>query len=219
MENKRKPIILVFTDSLGLPRDVPELVSYEETYIYKLRQHYLDYEIVSVSIGGADIITLQGQIFYYKNCKPKYVIVQAGIVDCAPRALTQVESAILNSNMLLRKVSKKVLKPFLPYLRKKRKKTTTPISVFSHYVELIYNSFSDTNFYWIKIIPAISGYEKLVPGIGMSIEKYNSILENIVGNKCIETSDFDHTNIMSDFHHLSTSGHKLIFDKIKLRIS
>lgn len=84
--------ILFLTDSLSLPRvNEEEIVLYEDTYLYKLREEFKESLIVDSAIGGATIKDLYAQVFYYKSFNPDIVVLQTGIVDCAPRAYKKFE--------------------------------------------------------------------------------------------------------------------------------
>lgn len=214
-----KKKILFITDSLGLPRLVPEKVTYEETYINLCKEAFPAFDFINLCIGGAEITTLSNQLFYYQAVAPDLVIIQSGIVDCAPRALSPVEMAILNSNSVIKKISKKILKPLYPYLRKYRKQTSTNIETFGSYIEKFISNFGATPVYWSSIIPATHGYERQIPGIGNNILKYNDVISKAMLDKYIDNSDFNETMVMSDHHHLNTLGHKHLFDKLEKIIS
>ncbi len=214
-----KKKILFITDSLGLPRLVPEEVPYEETYINLCKEAFPEFDFINLCIGAAEITTLSNQLFYYKAVEPDLVIVQSGIVDCAPRALSPVEMVILNSNSLLKSISKKILKPLYPYLRKYRKQTSTNIETFSSYIEKFISNFEGTPMYWNSIIPATDGYEKQIPGIRNNILKYNEAIKTAMQDKYIDNSDFNEEMVMSDHHHLNKLGHRHLFTKIKKIIS
>src|SRR5688500_17972440 len=96
-----KKKILIITDSLGLPRAVPEVCSYEQTWPFLLNN--AGYQIHQVSIGGATVSELYRQLEYHYLFLPDLVIVQSGIVDCAPRALGKFESLLLNKFIVTRK--------------------------------------------------------------------------------------------------------------------
>ena len=74
--------LLLITDSLGLPRLFPEKTEYEDTYPNLLKKHFI---IMQYSKGGGTIIELYEQTGYFKAFEPDVIILQSGIVDCAPR--------------------------------------------------------------------------------------------------------------------------------------
>ncbi len=84
--------VIILSDSLSMPRPDESLL-YEETYPYLLRQELGNN--VEVINRGKRANTIQEQIidqyvyddmiFFY----PKYVVIQLGIVDCAPRLFSR----------------------------------------------------------------------------------------------------------------------------------
>ena len=213
-----KKKILFITDSLGLPRLVPEKVLYEETYIVLLKEKFPEFEFISLNIGGGEITTLYNQLFYYKALSASLVFVQSGIVDCAPRAFSPVEKAILNSNSTVKKVSKYLLKPLVPFLRKIRKTQSTKITVFREFVRRFKSEFKGIPLYWLSIIPATDGYEKGMKGISSNINAYNKVLLEENGENYIDNSEFNEDMVLSDHHHLNTNGHATLCMKLSLII-
>ena len=102
----KKLKVLILTDSLGLPRTSPENLAYEDTWCYSLKDKY---DVLQISIGGGVIGEIYKQCQYYKGFKPDIVIIQMGIVDCAPRILGKTENLLLNSNPVTRKILSKIL--------------------------------------------------------------------------------------------------------------
>lgn len=203
--------ILIFTDSLGLPRPNPEVVDYNETWIFLLSQKY---NIHQISVGGGELTILSAQIEYAKMFNPDFVIVQSGIVDCAPRALTKTESRILNKYKLSRNILKLILtNKTLNFLRKYRKAVYTDKIVFERHVLKFLNSFG-LKLYWIGIIPATKEYEEMIPGISKKINEYNLLLKKHLKSNFIDMTDIEANCLMSDFIHLSKKGHEYIDKKI-----
>jgi len=200
--------ILFLTDSLSLPRvNEEEIVLYENTYLYKLREEFKDHLIVDSAIGGGTIKDLYQQVFYYKSFMPDLVILQSGIVDCAPRAYKKIERKILVKLKLINKV-----KSLTRFLRKNRGYTLTKPKLFKHYILLIKQTFGSTPFYSLGILNASDKYEIKVPGIKNNIKKYNSILLN--QTTYITNNDIPFDAIMNDHHHLNKKGHKMVFEKL-----
>lgn len=203
--------ILVMTDSLALPRAKPEICKYEEIWPVLLRRN--DFYVHQISIGGATIDELFRQVEYHFMSKPDIVIIQSGIVDSAPRALTKFENLIFNKYKLTRMILKKFLVPHLNFLRNKRKITYTDLDKFEKYVLKFKKAFSATDFYWIAIIPPNIEYEMKVPGISKNVSDFNMILEKHLGKNLIKVVDVS-KGVMSDNIHLNAEGHENIFDSI-----
>ena len=78
--------ILFLTDSLSLPqaRDGKK-IRLEDTYLYRFRAHFNGvFDVISFQKGGGTSADLLSQARYYAACEPDLVVVQVGIVDCAP---------------------------------------------------------------------------------------------------------------------------------------
>jgi hypothetical protein len=202
--------ILFLTDSLSLPRvNEEEIVLYEDTYLYKLREEFKESLIVDSAIGGATIKDLYAQVFYYKSFNPDIVVLQTGIVDCAPRAYKKFEKKILVKLGLNSK-----LKGLTRFLRKNRGYTLTKSNKFDYYLSLIEKSFENIPLYSLGILNASDNYESKVPGIKENIEAYNSILEK--HTTYINNTDIPFNGIMKDHHHLNLKGHDLIYQKLSI---
>lgn len=207
--------ILVITDSLGLPRPAPEVVEYEQTWVYMLSQQS---QVWQHSSGGSTIRELYSQIEYFKMFNPDIVIIQSGIVDCAPRAMSKFENEFINKVWLTKKLAKKFLKEkTLNFLRRKRSCFYTSAYDYEKFVNLFKKAFSD-KLYWVGIVPANAGYEKKIPGITLQIEKYNKILNRNLSGKFINSDNLTEKDVMSDFIHLTVSGHLSVFENIKKQI-
>ena len=210
--------IVILTDSLGLPRQDPEVVDIEDTYIQKLRKRYTDLTIISLSIGGATLSIIREQYFnYLKAVDPDLVIIHAGIVDCAPRALKKWEAALISRNRIINSIYNILFKRHTHSLRKYRKLTYTPLQQFESIAKNFYLSLNE-KLVWIGIIPAKKEYEKQLPGIAGNIDNYNNILRTLLPSGLIDTCDLPVEGIMSDHHHINAVGHQFIFTKICDRI-
>lgn len=209
--------IAVFTDSLGLPRDRPEVVNYSETWVNMLKQNH---QIYQVSIGGGTIEDLYNQAVYVNSFNPDVVIIQSGIVDCTPRALTKTESYILNKYKLTQKILKYILKEkTTKFLRKYRRCSYTPLAKFLEYSKMFKATFSNSKVYFIGIVPASVEYEKKVPRVTKSINHYNKKLSEIFKDSFIETSCFASDKLMSDNIHLNTEGNKLLATIVERKLN
>jgi lysophospholipase L1-like esterase len=201
--------ILILTDSLSLAREHEgKIISYEETYPYLLKKQFPHIDFSFTCIGGATIEILYSQLDYYKYFRPDLVILQCGIVDCAPRAFSPFERKIINKLGLV-----KLLKKTIYLLRKHRGYKYTSLKDFKKYSKKFKTLLEpNSNIYSIGILPASSSYEAKVPGIQKSIKKYNEILSN--NFLFISTNDFPEDGFLSDFFHLNSKGHKIILGKL-----
>ena len=209
-----KKRVLIIGDSLALPRAHPEHVRYDETWPEKLKKTG-KFDIVQLSLGGGTIVDLFEQTSYYKHYNPEIVIIQSGIVDCAPRALTQLELRFLLSN----KLSRLFLSRLLPvnFLRAHRKITFVNKNKFGEFYKNVILQFKGSKYILIGILPISSDYEKLVKGISKNQVEYNNIIKSLAlkfkGNY-VNTDLMPIDGIMTDFHHLNSFGHTWIFTTV-----
>jgi hypothetical protein len=204
--------ILVITDSLGLARETPECVDFYETWPELLKQNQ---EVHCLRIGGATLKMLAGQLAYYKSLKPEILIFQSGIVDAAPRALTDLENQLINKFYITREITRKLLTDSrLKKLRKRRHLVLTPLNHFRNLMKSIKNQFSQTTIFWIEILPVSDSYELLIPNIRRNVFEYNRLIHHEFEGKVIELKDIPLAGIMSDGMHLSKEGHLFLYKRI-----
>jgi lysophospholipase L1-like esterase len=202
--------ILILTDSLGLPRSKPELCSFEDTWPTLLRDRYPN--IHQVSIGAATSQVLLKQINYQKAFKPDIVILQVGIVDCAPRFMSRKELDFTYALGNLGRGFRFMLNR--NWIKRKRKISYINEVEFKQNLTKIQDAF-DCPAISIGILPSNKQYEKLLPGVTAKIVSYNTILEQNFIN-FLNTDDIINVNgIMSDHHHLNKKGHNYLFHKIE----
>ncbi|MFA6060415.1 MAG: SGNH/GDSL hydrolase family protein [Taibaiella sp.] len=204
--------ILLLTDSLALPRDKPEACRYEDTWPQLLKQS--NYIIHQASVGGATSGDLLTQVTYHKMFEPDYVIVQSGIVDCAPRFMTRLELTLCRKYGYVGKAIIKLMSNNM--IRRLRRITYTSKKSFSKNIDSIRQRFNTTPVFFIGIIPPHPLYEKVLPGVTKKIREYNSILKT--KENYISVDDFDLSGTMSDHHHLNSYGHKQIYQRIINRL-
>ena len=203
-----KKKVLVLTDSLGLPRDTPEYCSYENTWPQLLKEKF---DIHQVSIGGGTIDQITGQLDYHKLFNPDIIILQSGIVDCAPRALTKFENELFNKFFVTRKILNILLPKYSNLLRLKRNKKYTDLFWYSKNIEKVISTFKTKKVYALSILEADDTYHSKVPGIRRSIGSYNSVLKEKLMNNYIDLSGIDRKGVMSDSMHLNEEGHRYIY--------
>lgn len=206
--------ILVVTDSLGFPRHEPEMLRYGDTYIAQLKARYPQYDFIHQGYGGATIRELlQHTAYFERTLEPVLVIMQSGVVDCAPRALTRIEQYVVANLPILNRLLVLLVKRYSPLLRRVRKITYTSPSNFAEYVDRFEKRFD--NVIWLGIVPSTPEWEKRVTGIGRQIELFNAILAR---HKLIQTDNLGEQDMMSDHHHPNASGHRKIFELLTAHV-
>jgi len=207
--------ILVITDSLGLPRTKPQECKYEDTWPVLLKNK-TDVQVHQVSIGGATVTELYEQLMgYHISFNPNVIIVQAGIVDCAPRAFTKFEISFLTKYKISAYLLKIITRRYSSFLRRLRGITYTKPQVFKKIVERISDLKKEgIEIYWIGIAPSNLEYEKKVPNITKNISIFNNIIENRFHKEFISIDNIPNTGIMSDHFHLNKVGNEYVFNCI-----
>ena len=200
--------VLLLTDSVSLPRKHSDgEVLWEDIYFSKLQKYFPEIEFILVGMGGATIIQLHLSLNYYTQVKPDVVILQSGIVDCAPRALGLLEQQIIMKMHLFRLVH-----PFTRFLRKWRNVSYTNPATFEATLIKIKNTFSGKPLIGIGILPGCEAYDIKVTKVSEKIIAYNSILAK--HTIYLDNNDFPREGIISDFHHMNKIGHELIYKKL-----
>ena len=192
-------MILILTDSLGLPRMTPEVLKFHETYPTLLRKRF-GYEIYHQGQGFFRVTDIWKKLNYFNPKDFDKIILHFGIVDCAPRPLTKYEYFLLKNIKLNKKVDY--------ILRKYRNVTQTKLVVFEKYCLDIHNYCLDK----LLVLPiTYSGpsYEEVLPNIGDNVDKYNKVMKKIFKSQLLnlELKEYHFSN---DQHHLSKLGHEKI---------
>ena len=187
------------------------MLRYEDTYVGLLKAKYPQYDFIHQGYGGATIRELlQHTAYFDKTLDPVLVIMQSGVVDCAPRALTRVEQHVVSNLPVLKGVLVPLVKRHSPFLRRVRKITYTSPEDFAGYVGQFEERFG--NVVWIGIVPSTPEWDERVTGIGRQVELFNAVLSK---RKFVSTDNLVAQDIMSDHHHPNTSGHRKIFERLE----
>lgn len=204
--------IVLFTDSLAMPREEPEVTFYEDTYPSLLKNNY---EVFQFSKGGGLMNEFVEQTFYYNQYNPDIIILQIGIVDCGPRAFSKLEEDFFKSNRLFRFIRRIISKTGLSKkIRNIRRLSWTSSKAYRRGCEFFITKFPNSKVFALSIVPTSSEYEKQVPGISKKIENYNKILKDVFKQNLINLDSIPAEGIMSDHHHLTKVGHQYVYEKI-----
>lgn len=203
--------ILVLGDSLALPRLTPDFCPYDSTWPELLRKD--GHRVIQVSIGGATSHDLNAQAgTYYKleTMPIDLVIIQSGIVDCAPRFAHKFELKIYQSIPLIGKGIISMLNR--NWVRKLRNITYMKPKKYRQNIQKMIRQYHPKPVFLLGILPALSGYEKQLPGISKNTAIYNAILKS--NPNFIDLQGMPENGIMSDFHHLNAVGHAFIYEQL-----
>jgi hypothetical protein len=203
--------ILILTDSLGLPRSTPEQCDFEHTWPQLLGNIYQ--QIHQVSIGAATSQVLLKQVTYQKAFRPDIVILQVGIVDCAPRFMSRKE---LDFTYALGNLGRSIRFLFnRKWVKKHRRISYINETEFNANIQEMQFMF-DCPIMAIGILPASDAYENILPGVTEKVNLYNNILANNF-KYFVDTKEIiGYNGIMTDHHHLNKDGHLYILEKIQI---
>lgn len=167
--------------------------------------------IHQVSIGAATSKVLLKQVTYQKAFNPDLVIIQVGIVDCAPRFMSYKELDLTGALGACGRVLRFLFNR--KWIKKFRNISYINEVDFKSNILNIQNAF-DCPMLALGILPASSEYESILPGVTNKINLYNTILEENVNFFVNANKILVHDGIMNDHHHLNKSGHYYLFNLI-----
>jgi len=221
--------IIVIGDSLALPRNE---ISYYETWIYKLKKCFFNFDIIDKSKRAStiDILNSAGDYNgasgadFLEFYKPKFVIIQIGICDCSPRLFNRrsIEFRIIS------RFPKNIRESYINLVKKTRKRSEkrayTKIDEYGKNIEKYIQrsiKIGVKKIFFIKILNTGKKFKSKNSKVQKSIEKYNDILEKLKVKylilKLIEP--FKYKNIdnftLEDGYHLNSKGHDVIFKNLR----
>ena len=212
--------LLIITDSLGAPRTLPELVNYDQTWTYKVKEHAVSqgYDVSAHTINGLDtreLLKLVNEKLHLYE--PSIVLFQYGIVDCAPRVFSDREKLLFRM-LQLHNVAAKIGKKYHALLSTKRDLNAVSLSEFDHFVGQVNEKLRAGASNPIKIVnipigSACQGYVNISPTIRQKIASYNEVIKR---HTDVFLADFVSAPVeqiyTSDRHHLNSFGHQLLAD-------
>lgn len=229
MESKssRKKVLCI-GDSLGLPG---HLNSYEDTWFYKLSEYFQEYHFIQnfrrqattdvlVTLGGG----IKGVDKWPKggDCLeayfPEIIIIQLGIVDCAPRLLNSIDTIFLR---LMPSFSKQL---YINLIKRFRKRNNLNVLVspikFRHNFESYIGRALEISVGMIILIKICTPGKEMVlknPSIKENVSIYNGIIDDLEAKHAIVrvvdplNSDKHGDTIFEDGYHPNKIGHDLVF--------
>lgn len=233
---KRNLLIRVFGDSLSLPR-ITDGIGCADTYPELLRERIeakqpdLRVVVFNRSRGGASILELHRQFIddspYFPQDDSGILIIQCGIVDCAPRPVpSSVRAWIGRLPLPLRWAAAKLLHYLRPYLlRAGLGWAITPADRFewtlTQWLQKAQTGFGRV--FVINIAPTVPEIDAHSPGLSGSIDGYNAVIKRVVEkmdpaivalvdvHKAIVESCGNVTRFINahDGHHITRSAHQL----------
>jgi len=216
--------ILIAADSMAMPRAV---TSYEETWIHMLKENFPRYDIIDKSERGFSTERLVtaggGGVDLLEMYTPDIVILQAGMMDAAPRLFRRqgFEYWFLQNILPLR-----FKKRYIDYIKKHRgrKPETTYVSPekFRYNITNYFDRAGKINCRIIALLLAKPNRNLLAksPHAPINIEKYNTIYREVASSypnvMLINPfdDDYDYDSIVIDEYHHNGEGAKIICEKL-----
>lgn len=235
---ERKHQIRLYADSLGLPR--PGVVTNDERYLslfvkwYK-EKHNTEPEIVDHSRSNTTIKDLCAWFIednrYFGN-KADVIILQEGIVDCAPRPIPR------KVRNLVSKLPGFLKKRVIKFLHNNRAKLQNfglkyfivkPKDFAEEYKKFLNEAAKAAErIYVFNIVPTNDEIEAQSPGLKKSIDDYNKIISDVIKEMNLKNvfliDMYEHVNskienlndyvLKEDGHHITKLSHKIYSEKI-----
>lgn len=230
MASDEKEVLLVQGDSLTLPHDS---VPYPHTWPGLLQRDLDEFHVVNVGqsekttsdFSGGLNVHQKRELEYYE---PQVVVVQVGIVDCAPRYFRKWEKQLLDL-IPVHTVSDGLffLAKHLRSRSEKRSYVDRPTfrANLKAYCQRAEKS-KVGRIVVVKILQPGTTYSRKNPRIEESITSYNAIIEDVVdqfGNAetlrpladdpTVEKAAIEE-NTLSDGYHLNRKGHRRLFERL-----
>ncbi|MEP0177520.1 MAG: hypothetical protein ABJH28_02745 [Paraglaciecola sp.] len=223
LHNKK---VIIITDSLGLPRSTPEPVTDDQTWVYKIMDYFgKDYRFRLFRHRGMDTTSLvhhlNNNLSVYKDID--IVIMQVGIVDCYPRALSRKNLLKVKAmpNWVQNLIHRMINKYYKFFVELSDNRYVTPTK-FSQNLDSIKNYFKSSKVFVIPIAPANVVYRDKNSKIENSIKEYNELHLQTFENRFLKETycSMDAESIvLSDGHHLSVLGHQEVYLSVKKLLS
>lgn len=226
--------VVAIGDSLALPG---HLIEYEDTWICKVKKAFPEYDFITLfkrqlttdilttsggGIDGVDNKPLGADCLEFFN--PDIVILQLGIVDCAPRLIKEnsFEAKVIN------RMPEALRKVYLKFVKITRKRSVnrayvTPLK-FTANLQNYLERCTSLNLKKVIVIKICYPDKKMLaqnPDIGQAVEIYNTIFDQFALKyhlvKPIHPLDsrrYD-VEIFQDGYHPNIRGHELIYQDLK----
>ena len=220
--------ILFVTDSLGLPRPDKKVLA-SETWCYRVANELIqegnkEYQFFFCQIGGLHTkeLLLQSREGYLAGYDADIIFLQVGIVDCSPRVLPERLKKVISMIPFFRVVVRNFIKRNHKWLSTKIDQSYVSLSSYESNLKTIMSLFPNTKVYALPIAPPNCAYKVHTPLIERNINRYNSVLKNVFGDRFIYNL-YKGASIediyLEDNHHLNITGHKFVSKQIKTKIT
>jgi lysophospholipase L1-like esterase len=223
----KKDRVVIIGDSLSMPRP-DESLFYEETYPYLLKQDLGNsFEVINrgkrantIKHQSEDQNIFDDIIFFY----PKYVVIQLGIVDCAPRLFSRRFGKYVIGNIKPEMLKKFIIQQFSNrrlFFTKHFPRQYVPFSEFMYWYDYLLKIVKEFGSIPITVNIAQTTIEnnKRSYGFSQHINKYNRAIEELSSQYSallIDAYKISETNniLLPDGIHLNKFGSKIVALKI-----
>ena len=233
--------ILLFADSLALPRMEAQEgrvnIPFEATYPYLLEKFFRDTykENAPIVINRAErrrtIKIVLDDVFEEIELKrPDIIIVQVGVVDCAPRVFLPWEFDLIDKLKLVRRyILKFVNRNRRKIIRLRPNRVYVTEKLFTKYLDEFITRIRNNQVgvcFFVSIISPPETLEWRSPGFQRNVDKYNSIICSRCDGHLTQFIDLD-TMILEqggsekltvDGIHIGESAHKALCDALSSRL-
>ncbi|WP_135303633.1 SGNH/GDSL hydrolase family protein [Haloarcula amylovorans] len=222
--------LLIQGDSLPLPR---QTVPYEETWPGHLRNDARFAHIVNRSQSGKTTDDLRAEKVRFPGRKlelysPDYVVLQIGIVDCAPRLLSKNEKSLLTS-VPFEFVSRASSYAIKQLRDRSRQRTYVSKTEFEANLRDYLERAEDVDVDQLVVLKILTAGEKYIeknPNVQQAITEYNRILDAVAAEfDFVETlrpladTDDEEAAIVDEYtlgdgYHLNGPGHGCVYERL-----
>jgi lysophospholipase L1-like esterase len=225
--------ILIFADSLALPREGADDIPYESTYPYlleeRLRAHYCDPPIVlERGMRRRTIEYVLDEWFELVELRtPDLIIVHVGIVDCAPRIFLRRERQFVEGLRWgwLRERILSFVHEHRAWIIRKRRRVYVPLERFRPLVRTTVDKARQlkTPLVFVNIIEPPDEVAQRSPGFQENVRAYNQVLADHADGQQVQVVDLNSLliehggaqTLTVDGIHINRPGHALLADALE----
>ncbi|MDT8903851.1 hypothetical protein [Anaeroselena agilis] len=208
-------MILFVTDSLGGPRFSPEQLYFQDTWVYKVRDHLknMGVETHSIVCYGLDSHQVRYDLLrFLPYYKPDLIVYQIGICDCAPRAISTAELRLIKYLPgRIQSLVRRIIRRYFKKLTVVRDISNIDLFSFQENIRHISKQF---NSIFIPIAPVCDGYVKVTPLIRQRAIEYNEVLKKHsqfwLDEYVNSPKELIENMFVSDHHHLNNFGQEYL---------
>ncbi|HYK02989.1 MAG TPA: SGNH/GDSL hydrolase family protein [Thermoanaerobaculia bacterium] len=234
--------ISIYGDSLSLPRAgdaIPPEATYAELLRSRLGVRGIAATVLNRSRGGATIDELyrdyRNDLGYIGEAPGQVLIIQCGIVDCAPRPLSR------RGRQVVGRLPAALRSPIVSFLHRKRAALLSRGVSFRYTQPSRFAAVLDgwlrhaaprcSRILVINIAPTTAETEQHSPGLTASIETFNDLIAGAVRDvpnasvvdvhRILSSSAAELTRCIneSDGHHITAAGHQLFAEAVETAIA